>query len=96
MNKQSTKVTTKSTSEQYYVGIQSKKEWTEVLNFLIENQYENPQNFILKVFPKKPTVICVDRTKKVFFGLNVTCLACAVSIGKKVIDFNELKSYLAY
>ena len=95
MNKQN-KQANKNSGEQYLVNIHGKKEWAQMLNYLIDIQYENPQNFILKVFPKKPTVICVDRAKKVFFGLNVTCLACAVSSGKKVIGFNELRSYLAY
>ena len=95
MNKQSTKVTTKSTSEQYYVGIQSKKEWAQMLNYLIDNQYENPQNCILKVYPSEPYVLCVDTAKKRFFGTNVTCLACAVSVGKRVINFNEFKNYMA-
>ena len=74
---------------QFLIRFNGKEEWMKLFNWLTENKYKNAHNYAYEKFPKKPSVVCIDKKARVFFGVNVTCLACAVSSGQKTIELKE-------
>jgi len=79
---------------QFLIRFNGKEEWSKIFNWLTENKYQNVHNYSSKVFPNNPNVVCIDKKEKEFFGVNVTCLACTVSSGVKVIEFDELMNLI--
>ena len=75
-------------SNQYLVRFQNKAKWAKIYSYLVKSGYKNVHGYTEKFHPAL-NVICIDKAKKCFFGVNVTCLACSASVGKKIINFNE-------
>lgn len=86
-NKIKTKRKIPGSNGQYYVTI-SKKDWADNLKWLTKNQYSNPCKYNLKSYPN---VLCIDENERCFFEASTTCMACAVSQGHHVIEFEEFK-----
>ena len=74
---------------QYYIRFCKKNDWEKIFNWLVEQNYSNPHSYTKEVYPKDPSVFRIDERSKSFFGTNITCMACAVSVGHRVIEFEE-------
>ena len=79
---------TPGSNGQYYISVHTKDDWKNIFNWLIEHNYYNAHNYSEDLYPKH-LVFCIDERDKTFFGTNTTCMACAVSVGHRVIEFEE-------
>lgn len=76
---------------QFFVRVHGEEEWQEIFKWLNNNHYKNFHYFTENLYPKPTKVICIDEKEHSFYGTNVTCMACAVSGGHNVLDFEEFK-----
>ena len=74
---------------QYYVSMQTRKDWVDCFNWLNENGYCNINNIRGNAILSNPKVICIDVKDKLFYKMTLSDIDYVVSQGHRVINFEE-------
>lgn len=75
---------------QFYVRVNGKEEWREILRWLGDSGFENVHKLTEDTIPNRPNIVVIDKSEKWFGATNITCMACSATRGYYAINFTEL------